>query len=105
LGGVGTGATAAFAATSEMREEVRGVAAVSGSPPQQARLVSDPVRRLAILFAFAEDGRQGRQLARSAESLREAALPVTMIAFPDDGPPTEQLGETIAKWIDALDRI
>jgi serine protease Do len=106
LGGTGTGATAAFAVTSQMREEVRGVVAVSGGPPQGTRLVSDPLRRLAVLFAFADGGRPGRQLAKAAESLREAALPLTVVSLPggEEGV-SDDLRSRIAKWIDTLDRI
>jgi hypothetical protein len=106
LGGAGVGATAALAFTSQMRDEVRGVAAISGGPPQQARLVSDPVRRLALLFAFAESGRQSRQIANAAESLREAALPVTVVGLPEgEEGMRDEVRSSIARWIDSLDRL
>lgn len=106
VGGAGTGATAAFALTDKMREQVRGVAAVSGGPPRQLRIRSDPLQRLAILFAFEENGRQGHQLMQSAESLREAALPVTVVGLDADNEGlTDQLRASIAEWIDTLDRL
>ena len=101
VGGSGAGAMAAFAAAGEMRERIRGVAAVEAGPPEQVRLASDPVQRLAILLAFDEEGENAADRSQAAEALREAALPVTVV---EEDALTDELRGTIAKWIDTLDR-
>jgi serine protease Do len=101
VGGSGAGAMAAFAAAGEMRERIRGVAAVEAGPPEQVRLASDPVQRLAILLAFDEEGENAADRSEAVEGLREAALPVTVV---EADAVTDVLRGTIAKWIDTLDR-
>jgi hypothetical protein len=93
---------AAFAVADQMRERIRGVVAIEASPPEQVRLASDPVQRLAILLAFDEDGENADERSQAAETLREAALPVTVV---EADAVTDELRGTIARWIDTLDRL
>ena len=104
VGGERSGATAAFALAGQERETVRGVAASMGGPPRDLRLSSDPVRRLAILMAFSETGEASDELTQTAETLRDAALPVTLLTSPGELTRAETRA-AIAQWIDTLDRL
>lgn len=105
VGGKQAGATAAFAMAQQMRERVRGLVALAGGPPRQLRLASEPISPLAILFAFDEQGQNGKRLSQVVEVLRDAALPVTTVDASGDGKGfTDDLRATIARWTDTLDR-
>jgi serine protease Do len=89
------------------RDLVRGVVAVDSAISAAARPGdNDPIERLAILTAVAEESRLKSRILAGVKALREMKYPVTVLEQP--GEPRElndQELNSVASWVDTLDRI
>ena len=100
------GASLGFLAAFRNRELVRGVAAVDSTIPRRMVIrANDPVERLSFYFSRWTGSNLTEKIDADIEKLRNFKYPVTLNEQSSAGYLDEESVESLARWIDSLDRI
>lgn len=104
--GEGGGGEMAYLLALASRDVFAGVATSATALPRQIRVPeNDPVARLAVFAALAPEDDSAAVVARGLEELTEAGYPVTTLSLADaTGSLSASERESLARWIDTLDR-
>ncbi len=104
--GEGGGGEMAYLLALASRDVFTGVATSAAALPRQIRVPeNDPVARLAVLAALAPEDDSAAVVARGLAQLTAAGYPVTTLSLADaSGNLSAGERESLARWIDTLDR-
>ena len=88
------------------RDLVRGIIPVDAPFPLRAGITpNDPAERLAIHAILVKGSPVGATIGNAIKALEAAKYPVGQTELESPGKITDQLRESLAQWIDSLDRI